>query len=371
MHRTQLYIDLKAIVHNYKQIQKKVQPAKVMVVLKADAYGLGMAPIANALEQAGASHFGVADVAEALQLKKVTSKPIQILGELLTEEIKLAVRLGIICPGGSEKIIKEISKEALRQKRIAKVHYLIDTGMGRLGIPISQAEKIILKTKDLPNIHIEGIYSHFPFANNSKHPINNKQIAEFRSLTKQFPFEIKHLANSDGINNLKRAYFDMVRTGINLFGVFDLVGHRSYALKPALTLKTKLIANRLLKKDATIGYGCTHILKKDTQVGTIPIGYADGLPLACGNKGNILIRGKAYPIIGKISMDYTTIDLGKQKLPIGTNVIVVGKSKIPLSQRKKKSHLDITIEDLAKIKSTHPYEIICSIGNRVKRIYAK
>ena len=369
MHRTHLYVNLKAIVHNYRQIEKKVWPAKVMVVLKANAYGLGMKPVALALDQVGAFRFGVADILEALELKKTISKPIQILGELFLEEVELAVRHGIICPGSSEKIIRQISLEARKQKRIAKIHYLIDTGMGRLGIPFSQAQKIISQTRNLPNIEIEGIYSHFPAADDPGNPINKKQIVQFTSLAKQFSFPIKHLSNSDGINNLEKVHFDMVRTGINLFGVFDLLGHRSYILKSALTWETKLIANRFLKKGNTIGYGCTHTLKKDTQIGTIPTGYADGIPLALGNKGKVLIEGEFYPIVGKISMDYTTIDLKKKKIQVGTKVTIVGESKIPLLEKNGKTHREITIEDLAKIKLTHPYEIICSIGDRVKRIY--
>ena len=321
---------------------------------------MGMVPIAQALDQAQVGRFGVASIEEAIVLRQTTSKPIQILGELLPREIELAVRYGIVCPGSSEKIIRALSREADYQKKKVRLHYLIDTGMGRLGLPLDQAPNIINRTQNLPYLEVEGIYSHFPWANQPKKPINKRQISEFKALAQKYPFPLKHLANSDGINNLPDSYFNMVRTGINLLGAFDLLGHHAHTLKPALTLQTELIANRGLKKGSPIGYGCTHRLPKDSFVGTIPVGYADGVPLASSGRGQVLIQGRAYPIIGKVSMDYTTIALGSDNLPLGVKVIIIGKSK---------SGREITVEDLAKIKATHPYDIICSIGPRVKRIY--
>lgn len=367
MSRIELFIDLKVIVHNYQQIEKTVSPAGVMAVLKANAYGLGLVPIARVLDEAGVSRFGVASVEEAIALREITTKPIQILGDLLPHEVQPAISLDIICPGSNEEILKRLSAEAIKQKKKVVIHYLIDTGMGRLGFPLEKAPTLIKKTQDLPNVEIEGIFSHFPCANDISNPINARQIDQFKNLTKEFPFPVKHLANSDGINNIKNSYFDMVRTGINLYGVFDLLGHRSYTLRPALTLQTRLIANRFLKKNSPIGYGSTYVLPQDSRVGTLPIGYADGLPLNFNKQGQVLIEGKIYPIIGRISMDYTTIDLGLEKIPLNTPVTIIGKSKSPRSS----DSMEITVEDLAKQKGTHPYDIICSIGNRVKRVYCR
>jgi len=151
-----------------------------------------------------------------------------------------------------------------------------------------------------------------------------------------------------------------VRTGINLYGVFDLSGLRTYRLSPTLTLKTALLARRRLPAGYTIGYGATHTLFRDTWVGTVPAGYADGVPLAASNSGEVLIRGKACPIIGRISMDYLTVNLnGCPDARVGDEVVLVGRS----------GKREITIEDWARIKQTHPYEIICSLGKRVERVY--
>jgi alanine racemase len=169
-----------------------------------------------------------------------------------------------------------------------------------------------------------------------------------------------HLANSDGINNFPDAYFNMVRTGINLYGVFDLLGFQAYKLSPSLTLKSTLLERRLLPAGFTIGYGGTHALFRDTWVGTLPAGYADGVPLAASNSGYVLIRGQACPIIGRVSMDYLTVDLTPcPKAQVGDEVVLVGRS----------GKREFTIEDWARIKQTHPYDIICSLGQRVERVY--
>ncbi len=177
---------------------------------------------------------------------------------------------------------------------------------------------------------------------------------------KGIEFPLLHMANSDAINNFPEAYFDMVRTGINLYGVFELQGRQAYALKPTLTLKTTLLARRRLPAGHSVGYGCTHTLFENTWVGTVPAGYADGLPLAASNSGWVLIRGKRCPIIGRVSMDYITVNLnGCPRAAVGDEVVMVGQSGSEF----------ITVEDWARVKQTHPYEIICSLGPRVQRLY--
>ena len=342
-----------------------MKPARVMAVLKADAYGLGAVPVAEALVASGADRLGVAEVKEAAQLVGRFPVPVQIIGGLLASEIPLCVGLGVVCPVPDLETARALSREAMRQGRRVKVHIKVDTGMGRLGIPHFRAYEDILSARKLPGLEFEGIYSHFPNANNPMHGKSREQIALFRSLLDRLKaaglrFPLAHMANSDGINNFPEAYFDMVRTGINLYGVFDLSGLRTYRLSPTLTLKTALLAKRKLPAGYAIGYGGTHTLFRDTWVGTVPAGYADGMPLAASNSGEVLIRGKACPIIGRISMDYLTVNLnGCPAARMGDEVILVGRS----------GRKEITIEDWARIKQTHPYEIICSLGKRVERVY--
>lgn len=366
--RVRLEVDLDSIRRNFKQIRKSVQPAQVMAVLKANAYGLGALPVAKALVEAGVDRIGVAEVKEAAELAgHFRGIPIQIVGGILASEIPLCVRLGVVCPVTDVDIAKALSLEARKQRRKVRIHIKVDTGMGRLGLPHFEALGAIRSILRLPGLEAEGIYSHFSNANNPQHGKTREQIALFRALLADLEaeghaFPLVHMANSDGINNFPSAYFNLVRTGINLYGVFDLEGLRSMHLKPSLSLKTSLIARRRLPAGYTIGYGCTHTLFQDTWVGTVPAGYADGVPLAASNSGQVIIRGRACDIIGRVSMDYLTVDLTPcPSARVGDPVILVGRS----------GKREITIEDWARVKQTHPYDIICGLGNRVERVYLK
>jgi alanine racemase len=361
--RVRLEVDLKAVRQNFSRIARAVRPAKVMVVLKANAYGLGIDPIAETLCRAGAFRIGVAEIKEAASVVKKLKIPVQILGSLLKSEIPEAVHSGLICPITDYETAQQLSKEAVRQGKRISVHFLIDTGMGRLGIPWFTAAEVIRKSALLPNLRFEGIYTHFANANNPSHPKTREQLSLFNGLLQElseFNFPLIHAANSDAINNFPPAYFSMVRTGINLYGVFDLQGRRAYNLKPTLALKTRLIAKRELPAGSTIGYGCTYTLFRNTLVGTIPAGYADGIPMSASNSAQVLIGSRECPIIGRVSMDYTTVDLSSHpKARLGDTVTIFGRS----------GSKEITVEDWAKNKQSHPYDIICSLGNRVERIY--
>jgi alanine racemase len=363
--RVWLEIRLDRIIGNLQRIRKRVGQSKVMCVLKANGYGLGAIPLAQALARGGADRFGVAELKEALALRKAVRNPIQLLSGVLQWEVPEAVRQGIILPIATPEAADWIVAEARRQKRKATVHIKVDTGMGRMGLTLDQAKKWIPLWAHLPELKIEGLFSHFANANNPEHPKSHDQLRAFRE-TLEFlreagiHFPLIHIANSDAINNLPEAYFDMVRTGINLYGVFELEGRQAYTLKPCLELKTTLLARRKLPAGHQVGYGCTHALSEDTWVGTVPAGYADGIPLAASNSGWVLIKGQRCPILGRVSMDYITVDLNAcPRARVGDTVVLVGRSG-------KES---ITIEDWARIKQTHPYEIICSLGPRVERLY--
>jgi alanine racemase len=364
--RVWLEIRLDAVRKNFLRIARAVKPAQVMAVLKADAYGLGMLPLAAMLAKAGADRFGVAEIKEAVALrKKFPRKPVHILSGLLDREIPAAVAHGIVCPVSDEAIAKALSREAVRRRKQVTVHIKVDTGMGRLGLPHQEALAAILRIAKLPGLKLEGICSHFASANLPRNGQSREQIRLFKNLVADLEkaglrFPLVHMANSDGINNFPEAWFNLVRTGINLYGVFDLQGIRAFNLVPSLTLKSTLLQRRRLPAGSAIGYGGTHTLFRDTWVGTIPAGYADGVPLAASNSGRVLIRGKECPIIGRVSMDYITVDLTAcPAARVGDEVVLVGKS----------GGRQFTIEDWARIKQTHPYDIICSLGPRVERVY--
>jgi len=365
--RVWLEISLKYLKRNFKIIQNRVQPSKIISVLKANAYGLGVEKIAESLSEAGTYSFGVAELNEALQITQF-KKDVQILGAILPEEIEEALKNKIIIPICEKKTAVLISNLAKKKRILARCHILVDTGMGRLGIRVEEAKKVIPEIMNLKNISFEGIYSHFPNAYQQNCPYTKKQIKDFKELLnylnkKGAKFKIIHIANSDAINNYPETFkkpFNAVRTGINLHGNFDPEGQRTMNLKSILTLKTRLASIRKLSAGSFIGYGCTYKLPEDAVVGTISAGYADGLPLALSNRGYVLINGKQCPILGRISMDYTTVSLTQvPEAKIGDEVICLGGEGLN----------EITVDQWAKLKGTHSYEIICSFGSRVKRIY--
>lgn len=360
--RVVLTVDLHKIRQNYLRIMERVQPLRVMAILKANAYGLGVSRVARCLKDAGVHAIGVAELREALAIREL-GIPVQILGGLIPDEVPAVVHYDITATVGSRRVGEWLSQEAVRQKKIVNCHVKLDTGMGRLGLQCHEAVEAIRYLASLPNLRLQGIFSHFSSAN-SDHEYSMLQVDRFQQILGQLAahdihFQYVHIANSDGINNIPAALkypFNMVRTGINLYGVFDMQGQQSMELLPALEMTARVVGVRDLPAGTTIGYSRTYKLSKPTRVGTVCIGYADGLPIAMSNCGVVYIRGSACRILGRISMDYTTVDLSDvPDAQEGDLVTCIGK--------------EITVADWARYKGTIPYEIICSIGNRVARRY--
>ena len=277
------------------------------------------------------------------------------------------VKLGVILPVTDLASAKLISKAAQKLDKTAKVHIKIDTGMGRLGIPVIDAFNTILEILRLPNLDCEGIFSHCAMAYDPKDPTTLRQINLFKALIAELKregvvFREIHIAASDAINNFPEAIkrpFNVVRTGINLHGSFDPNGRKALKLEPVLTLKTRVAQVRELPAGTTLGYGRTWCLNEPTKIATISAGYADGFPLAISNRGFVFIGGKRCKILGRISMDYTTVDVTDvPKVKSGDEVICFGKC----------GDDSITPDDWAEIKGTHAYDIICSLGSRVERV---
>lgn len=378
--RVVVEIDLKALVRNYRKIAAHVKPSQVLCVLKANAYGLGVADYAKALASAGCTMFGVAEPYEALELlrvlapagssvnsRKAGATEVQMLSSVLPDEVEPMVKAGVILPVIDVATAKLISAAAVKAKVVAKVHFKLDTGMGRLGILAKDALAAMREVKKLPNLDCEGVFSHFPMAYDPKDPFTKRQIKIFKSIVaaaekEGFKFKKVHISASDGINNFPETAkkpFTVVRTGINLHGSFDPYGRKALKVEPVLSLKTRVAQVRELPAGTTLGYGRTWCLNAPTKVATISAGYADGLPLALTNCGFVFIGGKRCKIIGRISMDYTTVDVsGVPNVKPGDEVVCFGKC----------GKDSITPDDWAALKGTHAYDIICSLGNRVQRI---
>ena len=338
-----------------------------MAVLKANAYGLGVLPVAEVVKSAGAYAFGVAEINEALELAPL-GLPVQILGNLLPDEIAPAVEYGIVCPLNDLEMARMISAEAVRQNRRVRCAVTVDSGMGRLGMPAENAAEQILAMRTLPNLDIQGIYSHFSSAFWRYDDYSLGQLAAFKVLLSQLAregmtFSDIHMAASDALNNFPEsthAPFTVARCGINMYGYYDNEVRQSMRLSPVVELKTRLAAVRILAAGSCIGYGRMHRLARPTRVGTIAAGYADGLPLALSNRGYVLVNGELCPVLGRISMDYTTISLeNAPEAKPGDEVVCIGRQKDRF----------IPFEEWAQLKGTHVYDLLCSIGMRVRRRY--
>jgi len=370
--RVSVEINLGALRRNYEKIAEHVKPAKVLCVLKANAYGLGVGDYAKALAETDCAGFGVAEPYEALELKRVLGrlgkdKDVQILSSILPDEIPAMVNAGVTLPVIDLETAKLISDAAKRQRRTAKVHIKLDTGMGRLGIPVSEAPEVVREVCNLPGLDVEGVFSHFPMAYDPEDPFTLRQIELFKAFLAEakregVSFRKVHIAASDAINNFPvcaKLPFTIVRTGINLHGSFDPNGRKALKVEPVLTLKTRVAQVRCLPAGTTLGYGRTWCLKEPTRIATISAGYADGIPLALTNRGHVLIGGEVCPVVGRISMDYTTVDVSRVKdVKAGDEVICLGTS----------GRHSVTPDDWARLKGTHAYDIICSLGTRVQRI---
>lgn len=370
--RVRVEINLGALRRNYERIAAHAKPAKVLCVLKANAYGLGVGDYARALAGTDCAGFGVAEPFEALELigvlKKLgAKKDVQILSSVIPDEIAAMVKAGVTLPVIDLATAKLISSAAVKARRMAKVHIKLDTGMGRLGIPVKDALPVVREVVKLPSLDVEGVFSHFPMAYDPEDPFTMRQIKDFKAFLdgakkEGISFAKVHIAASDAINNFPvcaKPPFTMVRTGINLHGSFDPNGRKALKVEPVLSLKTRVAQVRELPAGTTLGYGRTWCLKEPTRIATISAGYADGLPLALTNRGHVLINGAVCPVVGRISMDYATVDVsGAGDVKPGDEVVCLGSS----------GRFSVTPDDWARLKGTHAYDIICSLGTRVQRV---
>ena len=356
--RVQLEVDLDGLAYNLRTIREHVAPCRIMAVLKANAYGLDTARIAPVVREQGAELFAAATVGEALELSRY-GLPVQILGNLLPDEVAPAVEHGIICPLNGLESARSISAEAVRQKKQVSCALTIDSGMGRLGMIAGKALDEIRAIRQLPNLNIRGIYSHFSSASDPEDDYSELQISRFRELLDTLQcdgmsFDKIHMAASDGLNNFSgsvNAPFTHVRCGINMYGYYA----PKLALKEIVMLKTRIAAVRRMSAGSPVGYNRTHYLKKDTLVAVAAIGYADGVPLALSNRGHFLIHGIPCPILGRISMDYTVVSLENVSDAVpGDEVVCFGRQ----------GNGFISAKEWADLAGTHIYDILCAVTPR-------
>ena len=363
-------IDLKNIAHNMREIRRKVgDNVRILGVIKADAYGHGAEEVALTILKNGADRLGVATMAEGIALRTAgIGAPVMILGYLSPSQVEKAIRYNIIQTVYNYEMAENISQKAIIKNKIAPIHIKIDTGMGRLGfLPIDASVQEILRISKLPGLHLEGLFSHLAFSEASEKSYSYQQceifdgfIAKLKEAGLEIP--ICHMANSTAVIEFPRAYYDMVRPGLAIYGYYTSsdVSRAELDLKPALSVKARISNIKTVPKGSLIGYSCRFCCERESTIVTLQIGYADGINRKLSSGGNVLIHGKRVPVIGNICMDQMMVDVTDIDLPeIGEEAVIIG------SQGDEQ----ITADEVAEIVGTINYEILCNFNNRLTRFY--
>ncbi len=356
-------IDLKALSHNLGVVKKKTGNTNVIAVVKADAYGHGAISVAKHLIQKGVSTLGVAFTSEAILLREagITCPILVFFDRNSTVELFNYKLTPVVFDINRAR---ELSREAYKQNTVIPVHLKVDTGMGRVGLTLNNALQEIVKISSMKNLRIEGLMSHFSEADIQDKDFAHQQVASFLGLVKslkkaQIHFKHLHIANSAAVLTMPEAHCNMVRPGIMLYG-YAFPGVKG--LKPALSLKSRIVLMKKVAKGTPISYGRTFITNRRSSIATVPIGYADGYNRHLSNKGEVLINGHRAPVAGRVCMDTIMVDI--------TNIPSVSyESEVVLIGRQGREK--ITADDIADKTGTIPYEVLTSIGQRVSRIYTK
>ncbi|MDR3589961.1 MAG: alanine racemase [Negativicutes bacterium] len=357
-------IDLAAIRHNIVQIRNKIGPAaKLVAVVKANAYGHGAVPVSRAALQAGADCLAVALPEEGAQLRAAGfTVPIFILGLTLPEQAGLVIANDLIATVSSSEGIRALGAAARAAGKQASFVLKTDTGMGRIGVTPAEVGALLASAQDIPEAQPVGVFTHLAAADASDKTHAAGQLALFQTALGQLPaLTYMSAANSATIIDLPSGHFNTVRPGIILYGLPPSGEmHRCLELRPAMQLKSRVVYVKQVPAGTSISYGCTHTTERPTFIATLPIGYADGYNRLLSNKAQVLIGGRRRPIVGRVCMDQLMVDLGPDcDTRIGDEAVLFGRQ----------GGAEITVTELADLAGTINYELVCAVSARVPRVY--
>lgn len=359
MKHTWLEINLSALKYNLQQIRKRLNnKAKILAVVKDNAYGHGLIPVSQKLVREKVDYLGISNVAEGRELRGAGIRTsILNLGVISSkEETEEVVRHNIVQTVCSRKIADLLNKEAGRRNKRVKVHLKIDTGMGRLGVFAEEGIKLAKYISARKNLHLEGIFTHFPDAKDKKFTLS--QIRNFKvflqGLIKEgIDFIYQHSANSAAFLNLPETWLNLIRPGLILYGIYpDIYLNKKLKIKPVLSWKTRVVYIKDIPKGWSVGYGRTWTAKKKERIAVLSIGYGGGYFYSLSNKARVLIRGKFFPLVGSVCMDQTMVRINRD-IKIGDEVVLIGRQ----------GDKQIKTEELAKLSKTIPYEIVCRLSH--------
>lgn len=360
-------IDLGLYEKNYHALRLLLKPStKLMVVVKGNAYGHGIVPIAKKAEELGADYFGVVCLFEARQLRDAGIKTsILLLNYTDEESLDEALDLHLAINVMDEQVLHSISQKAKKKNKNAVVHVKIDSGMHRLGVMPQEAVAFAEKVSKTPHVFLEGIFTHFADADGEDLSFTYKQLAVFTKIVGELSKKginppLIHAANSAATLRVDRSHFTMVRPGKILYGPLPKAAYKlPFDAKPILSLKTKIVQIRQIETGETVGYGRTFTAKNPMQIAALPVGYADGFRRR-PNFGEVLVGGKKAKILGRVSMDQSSIDVtGCKNVKVGSEVVLIGKQ----------GEEEITAQDIADKIGTINYEVLTSLAQRVTRVY--
>ncbi len=364
-------INLDHLAYNMREVKRNINKNTLAcAVIKADGYGHGAVEIAETLEKSGADRFAVAALTEAIELRKSgVSLPIMVMGYTPKAQFERILAYDIIQTVYTYEQGKFFSEKAMALGKKMTVHIKVDTGMSRLGFQThKQDQEKMKKILGLEGLIVEGIFTHFAVADDKDKDFTYLQFEKFQNLIKKleaegFQIPIKHVSNSAAIIDLPEMNLDMVRAGLMLYGLYPSkdVDHNKIKLKKVMEVKAEISLVKDLEKGRAVSYGLTYKTIETRRIATLPVGYADGFTRLLTDKARVIIKGKAYPIVGRICMDQSMVDITGEEAEIGDTVTVISSNDEDPN----------TVDDFAELLGTINYEIVCMISRRVPRVYVK
>ena len=361
-------VDLQALRWNFRQIRQKVgRQVKILSMVKANAYGHGAPAIAKTLAGEGSDAFGVATLEEGIELRQAgIGQPIIVVAGVYPAQIDQFLDNSLTPVIHEVQILRSV--EAAIRSRGAKlnIHLEVDTGMGRTGFLAAEVDHWLPELTKLKALTLEGVFSHFSDAESANEEYTENQLRYFLSVIKRLRAtgitpSLVHMAKSAAVVTVPASHFTMVRPGLALYGLYPSVdAAKEIALKPVLSWKTVVLQLKRVPKSSSLGYGRTFVTRRESLIATLPMGYADGYPRILSNRGVVLVRGGRAPVVGRVSMDLTMVDVTDiAGVEQGDEVVLLGRQRDAV----------ISADEMAAWSNTISYEVLTSIGARVPRIY--
>ncbi len=366
---TWVEVDLDRFAANLRAVRDRIGPDReILLVIKADAYGHGAVEMAEAAAREGVTQFGVATLHEGIQLRRAgVTLPIAVLSPLLPAEIEEAVAHELDPSVGDPVFARALSDAALRAGRPQRFHVEVDTGMGRTGVRIEETPDFLADVTAMPGLRLASLYTHFPDADADDLAFAEQQVARFAALVETLarrgirPPRL-HAANSAGTVNVRGALFDWVRLGLIAYGHVPPRDDAHLPVQPVMSFKSRIVQLREHPAGTPISYARTFVTSRPTRVGVVAVGYGHGYSWLLSGRGRMLVRGAFVPILGRVTMDLTMVDVTDVPgVEVGDEVVLFGDQGDAV----------LPIEEVATGSETLPYEIMCTIGKRVTRIYVR